>query len=252
MVVYGAETAFYSFDRDATRHYVMYFPANLKMIVPGGYGSYPVGSLGKLVKLEQNPEIYKRTFSLVTTSFTDYYFYIDSAEVYYGDVVKEIQKKPSVRDILFMKSNANIFDRLYLALTVLRNNDDDFHIIEYSKEKNAIFNDVHFQEDSFIKESIGLLYQKKFRDEQKSVQILYSSYDIGRNIGALLEGNGIRVNDLSTNLAKEKNCQIRIQENDTSETVMELSRYFQCPIRNGNTEVYDIIFILGDREKEWE
>jgi hypothetical protein len=253
IVVYGPETAFYSFDKNAARHYVMYFSPDLKMLVPGGYGRYPVGSLGKLANLEDKPSIFKRTFSLATTSFVDYYFYQDSEEVYYGAQMSDAQKKPKLRDLLFMSSNANILDRLYLVFTSLQNNDDDFHIIDYSQEKNKVFDDVYFQEDSFIKESIGLLFQKNYRDEQKSVQIQYLSYDVGRNVGALLEGNGIRVNDLSANLTKEMNCQIRVQDEDKgTDTARDLSRYFGCPIRIAATDVYDIIFVLGDKEKEWE
>jgi hypothetical protein len=37
-----------------------------------------------------------------------------------------------------------------------------------------------------------------------------------------------------------------------SQTAYDLSVFFHCPIKKGNTDVYDIIFILGDVEKEWE
>ena len=71
LVVYGPETAFYSIDRSENRHYVMYFPPDLKMQVPGGYGNYRVGSLGKLAKLDENPEIFKKTFAFSTVASVD-------------------------------------------------------------------------------------------------------------------------------------------------------------------------------------
>lgn len=252
-VFYGPETAFYSIDKQDARHYVMYFPADLKMQVPGGYGSYRVGSLGKLAKLDKNYDIFQKTFSLGTTSFVYYYFYNNSDAVYYGDEVPQESKKPKITDILFMQSNAGIFDRLYLALSFFQKNADDFKILNYQEKENKAQNDVYFQEDSFIKNSIGLLYQTIYRDEQKSVQIQYKSkYSAAQDLGSLLEGNGIRVNDLSIDINKRKDCVIIDSSDDFSQTTHDLSIFFHCPIQKGNTDVYDVIFVLGDKEKDWE
>lgn len=252
-VFYGQETVFYSIDKQNARHYLMYFPADLKMQVPGGYGSYRVGALGKLAKLDNRFDIFQKTFSLGTTSFVQYYFYEDVEDVYSGDTVPSEKKKPSVSDILFLKSNAQFFDRLYLMLTFMRKKADDFYIIAYEEKENKLLNDVFFQEESFIKESIGLLYQTQYRDEQKSVQIQYpKSYAVAQSIGSLLQGNGIRVSDISLDLDTQETCSIVESSNTISQTAADLSTFFNCPVKQGNTDVYDIVFVLGTVEKEWE
>ncbi len=253
IVMYGADSAFYSLDKKDTRHYAMYFAPDLKMQVPGGYGNYRVGSLGKLVNLENRPDLFGKTFSVATTTFVTYYFYPDSEELFYGNEVPTTKHEAKITDILLLKSNAGILDRLYLVFFFLGKNSEDFHIIDYSEKVNAIQNDVYFQEDSFIKESIGLLYQKLYRDEQKSIQILYNKdYNVANRISSLLEGNGIRVNDLSLDINRSKTCTIFESLNVHSSTARDLAEFFKCNLKNGPTDVYDIIFDLGNREGEWE
>ncbi len=250
---YGQETAYYSIDKKDARHYLMYFPADLKMQVPGGYGTYRIGSLGKLAKLDNNFDLLKKTFSIGTTSFVTYYFYEDVDTVFYGDTVPDERKKPRIQDIWFLKSNAGFFDKLYLTLTFLQKKKDEFYIIAYQERENKALNDVFFQEESFIKNSIGLLYQSQYREEQKSIQIQYTSlYDVAQSVGSLLEGNGIRVSDISLDLNKSKNCVIYESTDTFSRTAQDLSKFFNCPIVKKNTDVYDIIFVLGNDEKKWE
>ncbi len=253
ILFYGQETAYYSIDKKDARHYVMYFPADIKMQVPGGYGTYRVGSLGKLAKLDSNFELLKKTFSVGTTSFVTYYFYDDVDTVFYGNTVPEERKKPKISDIWFLKSNAGFFDKLYLTLTFLQKKKDEFYIIAYQEKENKALNDVFFQEESFIKNSIGLLYQSQYRDEQKSIQIQYAtSYDVAQSVGSLLEGNGIRVSDISIDLEKNKNCIIIESSEVPSRTSQDLAAFFNCPIQKRKTDVYDIVFILGNEEKSWE
>lgn len=252
-IFYSQETAFYSLDKTNARHYVMYFPADLKMQVPGGYGTYRVGSLGKLAKLDTNFDLLQNTFSIGTTSFVNYYFYEDSDTVFYGDTVPTEKKKPQISDIWFLKSNASFFDKLYLTLSFMQKKKDDFYIISYQEKENKALNDIIFQEESFIKSSIGLLYQAQYRDEQKSVQIQYpTSYTVAQSVGSLLEGNGIRVSDISLDLDKSKNCIILESSDIHSKTAKDLSAFFNCPIENKTTDVYDIILKLGNLEKDWE
>ncbi len=252
VVFYGQDTSFYSLDKKDARHYVMYFPADLKMQVPGGYGNYRLGSLGKLAKLDHNKAIYQRTFSIGTTSFVTYYFYPDSEEVYYGAQVPTEKRKPTITQLLTLNSNANFFDRLYLILSFTQKSNEDFHLIAYEEKENKLLNDILFQDESFIKKSIGLLYQTQYRDEQKSVQIRYpTSYSVAQSLGSLLEGNGIRVSDISLDLENHKACRIIENTAEVSKTAADLSQFFSCEIQKGNTDVYDIVFILGNIEKEW-
>src|SRR5690606_5876233 len=123
--------------------------------------------------LDHNKAIYQRTFSIGTTSFVTYYFYPDSEEVYYGAQVPTEKRKPTITQLLTLNSNANFFDRLYLILSFTQKSNEDFHLIAYEEKENKLLNDILFQDESFIKKSIGLLYQTQYRDEQKSVQIRY-------------------------------------------------------------------------------
>lgn len=252
-VVYGQSTAFYSVDKAETRHYMMYFYPDLKMQIPGGYDDYRVGSLGKLAKLDKKPDILRKTFAVATTSFVTHYFYPHAVMVYYGTKLPTKPKKPKLRDIWFMSSNASILDRLYISLIIFDKKDDDFHIIAYQSEKNTVQDDIFFEDNSFIKNSIGLLFQGRYRDEQKNIQIQYrKNYTVAAKLSSLLEGNGIRVNDLTLDMEKRKNCLIIENSRTFSETAKDLASYFGCPLSYGKTDVYDIIFVLGEVEHDWE
>ena len=256
MVIYGQQSALYSIDTNESRHYVLYFPPDLKMQVPGGYGNYRVGSLGKLAKLDGNQDIYRKTFAFATTAFVDYYFYPAGQEVYYGEKVSKTVTQPSFFDFIKYRSNASIVDRIYLLLTFFRINQADITLIDYLERTNSAKKDIFFQEESFKQESIGLLFQKKYRTEHKSVQILYDDrYQVAKNIASLLEGNGIRVNDISINFIDKKKCLLiedRPDSNQFSSTVVDMADYFDCSIVKGKTDVYDIIFVLGNIEDDWE
>ena len=117
--MYGPQTAFYSLDKQDTRNYVMYFYPDLKMQVPGGYGNYRTGSLGKLAKLDNKPELLAKTFSIATTSFVTIYYYPNTEDVYYGTDIQSKPQIPAMKDLLLMPGNAGIFDRIYLALTFI-------------------------------------------------------------------------------------------------------------------------------------
>ncbi|CAN5194201.1 hypothetical protein BH09PAT2_BH09PAT2_08400 [soil metagenome] len=252
-LIYGNQTAFYSLDVKDTRHYVMYFYPDLKMQIPGGYGDYRTGSLGKLALLDKNPEILTKTFSVATTSFVNLYFYPASEDVYYGTEIQKKPSAPSIKTILFMSGNAGFFDRLYLALWLLDKKNDDFKQIAYQSETNKIHNDVFFEDKSFIKNSIGLLFQKQYRDEQKNIQLQYAkNYNVADKVSTLLEGNGIRVNDITLDMKRSTTCSIVEDTNEHSRTAVDIANFFHCTLTKGKTDVYDIIFVLGTVEKNWE
>jgi len=252
ILVYGPSAKYYSIDSRDKIHYVITFSPELKVDVPGGYGKYRTGSLGKLVSLEKNPDIFKKTFSVTTSTFVHFYFYKQNDEIYYEDKSESEKFGPSIATILTGSSNASIFDRIYIAGIFLFNKADSFNKINYSEEKNTALDNVIFKDKSFIKDSLGLLYGKSYRDEQKSLQIKYSKvYKTAKRLGAMLEGNGIRVSDITyeKNLPK---CKIIEATSKNSNTAKDMSRYFNCPIEKGNTDVYDIIFVLGSLENTWE
>jgi hypothetical protein len=68
----------------------------------------------------------------------------------------------------------------------------------------------------------------------------------------MLEGNGIRVSDLTLKDTGTKRCEVIEQVAPHSATAHAIALFFNCTLKQGFTDVYDIIFVLGDREKDWE
>jgi len=251
IVFYGPATRYYSIDARDKQNYSIQFDPEVKVDVPGGYGQYRIGSLGKLVSLEKDPEIIKKAFSATTTTFVHYYFYQNGEGIYY-DNTQEEDVKPALKDLFFYSSNASFLDRIYLAF-LLSNINENYNKIRYRKETEEGLNDVLFQEKSFIQDSIGLLYNNDYREEQQTVQVLYrQNYSTAESVSSLLEGNGIRVSDINKNTSIN-DCKVVIGEGDElSRTAKDIARFFSCPIVIGKTDIYDILFVLGEKEGEWE
>lgn len=252
IIVYGQNVAYYSLAIQESRDYVVYFPPEMKVQVPGGYESYRVGSIGKLIKLDNNPDLYRKTFSLATSSFVNYYFYPDTVDVYYGEGTKENYAKLTLQDFFFMKSNASFLDRVYLAGFVLNKDLSKFRVLRYI-ETEKIRDDIFFEAEEFTKKSIGLFFQKTYRNEQKNIQIAYNNnYSTAESIGKMLEGNGIRISDITLNLQPKKHCIVRESSSIHSATAHHIAQFLDCQLITGKTDVYDIILELGDTEKVWE
>ncbi|MDA1316897.1 MAG: hypothetical protein O3B87_02625 [bacterium] len=252
IVLYGPETFYYSLDRANNRDYAIAFQPDLKIDVPGGYGMYRVGSLGKLADLDDDPNLIKNTFSLTTTTFVHYVFSNNTNEVYYGEEIPVLQK-PALKKILFEPSNASVLDRIYLVLMLLGDSASNYQPISFIEQKEAIFDDISFENELFFDESIGLLFQETYRDEHASIQILYTgTYATASRISDLLEGNGIRVSDISYDIDSNTNCMVIYSADNPSQTARDLGTQFGCTLRFGKTDVYDILFILGEIEQKWK
>src|SRR5438105_4409981 len=72
IVVLGQTPLLYSLDRTHSVDYLVSFYPDLKIQVPGGYGRYRFGALGKLIELTLDPDILKRSFSSATSTFTPF------------------------------------------------------------------------------------------------------------------------------------------------------------------------------------
>jgi hypothetical protein len=252
ILLYGPETFYYSLDRANNRDYAIAFQPDVKLDVPGGYGTYRVGSLGKLALLDDDPELIQNTFALATTTFVHYVFLEDADEVYYGEQIPEIQK-PSLKKILFGTSNASILNRIYLTLILVNDKADAYQRISFSEQKEAVFNDISFENKLFFKDSIGLLFQETYRDEHKSIQVLYpGKYTTAQRLSDLLEGNGIRVSDISYDIRQHDECAVVYSSDKESHTAHDIGSYFGCAVSPGKTDVYDILFLLGGVEEKWK
>jgi len=253
VLIYGGNTYFYSLDIKSKQHYYIPFPSALQVDVPGGYGRYRIGSLGKLSALDGNERLIQKTFSITTSSFVHFTFTPGSSDTIYDDELKEEIEKPSLINLLTYESNASFLDRLYLAIHLRAPQQNEFTRIAYREVEDEVLGSKSFQEDTFVKRSIGLLFQPTYRDEQKSTQILFSkSRPTAVRISQVLEGNGIRVSDISLETDTDVSCEVIYSDEEPPQTAIDMSRFFACPLRSGKTDIYDILVVLGEREGEWE
>ena len=152
LLIFEQNPVFLSLSTIGEANYILYLYPDLKLNIPGGFGYYRVGALSKLATLEKNPEIFNRAISGSTHLFLDFYFYPKKIEIYYGTGNKPQTIELSIRNILFDKSNANFFDKLYLAYKTLTLNKKDLNKLKsfevLNKNKDTVFDTKRF-EDSY-------------------------------------------------------------------------------------------------------
>ena len=249
IVFYGENTRFFSLDKKNIS-YIIYFPSNIKLLIPGGYGDYRVGSLGKLLRLEKKPEILSRTFSSATSSFVDLYFYPKKDEIYYGEE-KEIGDFPSFKEIFLSLGNANLIDRIYIFSAFFKKN-----YFQYQKINNLPLKEEKgekiFDRESFYRNNVGLFFNLYYRKLGKNLQIVYhKSYPTASVISEILEGDGIRVVDLSEGERKGQ-CQVLTKKDQLANPIInQLTSFFHCQKAVSEPTVSDIILELGSLENEW-
>jgi hypothetical protein len=246
LVFYGPKTVVYSLSLNNDLTYLIYYPVNLSLLVPGGYGFYRVGALGKLIFLEKEPNLFKRIFSASNSFFIDLYFYPKKDEIYF-DEKNDKKIWPTLTDLFFNQSNANFIDRLLTFYYLWLKKPSFYQTISISNQKK-------FDQNDFFKKNIGTFYKKIYRQENLTIQILYNrNYQTAKLLAQILEGEGIRVVDLSQKkLDSNKPCAIITALKTVVQTVKDIRRFFSCDFRTGATSVSDIIINLGKLEKDWE
>lgn len=249
VVFYGERTRFYSLDRKNIS-YLLFFSNLVKVIVPGGYGKYKVGAIGKLASLEKKPDIVKRTFSAMTSSFVDLYFYQKKTVTYYDNT--DLKQTPTFKEIFLTNSNANLIDKLFLLHIFLTNGKENFQVIDLGPFESGSENNI-FDQNAFYKKIQGSFFQKSYRNNDINVQIIYaSSYKTAQLISQMIEGEGIRVVDLSNQNKILSSCLLVANKNTImTKTYQHLADFLKCKTQIGETTVSDIIIKLGDLEKEW-
>lgn len=251
VVFYGSNTRIISIGLDDGVNYYIPLSNDLKLLVPGGYGYYRVGGLGKLVELEKKPEIFKKTFSANFANFTRYYFYPKKTMISFGSNNSNNLHMPSIMEFLFEQSNASLFDRFYLHLLISGKNRYSFKIIDDLFETTTKDGSLVSQ-DTFIKTYQGNFYETTYRNEKRNVQVIYTkSYQTAKNIAQIIEGEGIRVVDLSEIEKSVSGCSVIEDRDIFSDTAKELAGFFDCRLEKGKTQIFDIIVKLGDLENKW-
>ncbi len=251
VVFYGEKTALYSWGKTNGVNYFLPMYSDLKILVPGGYGYYRVGALGKLISLEKKPELLTRAFSSTVSNFVNYYFYPKGNSIYYGKTPAPIVYFPSFYQIWFSPSNTSFIDKFYFWLIFTFAKRSDFISLETYPTK-SLGQEILLDEENFAKRYQGLFYYKTYRDEKRVVQIIYTKeYDSAVTVSRILEGVGIRVVDISQQNKQPKVCAIYEGETSFSQTAQDLSRFFHCKLVKGKTGVSDIILELADVEALW-
>lgn len=251
IIFYQQRPVFLSLGLTDNVHYLGFFDNDLLVLVPGGYGRYKIGSLGKLASLEKKPAVIQRTFSSITSSYVDLYFYPKKVAIYSSSNQGFYIPRLRISQLIGGNyvTNSNFFDRLYLFFFLIDKNKSNFSLLGFNgkvDEKNR------FLEEAFFSQYQGYFYQKSFRQERKKIKIFYNKYSSAQVLNRILEGEGIKVVDLIPYDKTGENCQIIEQSNEDSLTVSFLAESLRCQIRR-QKGVGDIHLILGRRlEGEWE
>lgn len=251
ILVYGQDSRVYSIDTRGNNHYIIHFAPDERIGVPGGYGYYRVGALGKLVALQKDDQIMGKAFSVASSSFVTHYFYPPDGAIYNGQKVSGDIVMPTVAELFSYRSNANIFDRLYLSLHFGQVKKNDYLLLRSRGDSQDRKGMRVFVPENFSKETEGYIYNTTYRDERKTVQLIYTEdYNSARDIANILEGNGIRVVDIKKLDREHSKCTISdVSESDTSRAI---GRFFGCSFKAGRSQVSDILFDMRGIEQMWQ
>lgn len=255
LIFYQEQPVFVSIGRKDKVHYLIQFNPEIKISVPGGYGYYKIGALGKLVYLEKKPEIIQKAFSENISLFIDYFFIPQEQKIYSleGERKDEIRYPNMTFRQLFSlgyKTNTNIFDRVWLLMFFLTKRGIDYNVISPETYTKKDF----FQSSDFFSRYQGFFYRQTFRLEKKTVQVMYNNFKIAKSLGRMIEGEGIRIVDF-TQSEKERKEECLVIENSEkpSQTAIFLADKLSCLWKKGEVNLADINLILSQElEKKWE
>lgn len=251
VVFYGPTTVFYSLGRGENINYFFRVPSNVEIEIPGGYGYYRTGALGKLISLERKSDILKKSFSAASSTFVDLYFYPHENSIYYGEKNSK-SLLPTLATIFMCNSNANLLDKALLWFFFLQKSSNQYKELSELPQKKE-HNRAQFDREAFFNQFQGFFYNKTYRNLNDRVQILYTkNYKTALLMSNILEGEGIQVIDLSQTESLEKGCKVIYNAQKLNDpTPKDMQRFFGCSLVKGETPVSDIILILGSLEKEW-
>lgn len=254
IVFYSDKPIFMSLGLSDNIHYNSTLQNDWKILVPGGYGYYKVGAIGKLAQLEKDVDLVSRAFSSAYSNTTDYYFVSNKSDIYI-DLIKS--NDDVIGDLNFFKNiffngyttNANILDKIYIFFSLAPKRNSDFSSVDLGicLDKEGVV-----KEDICMKKYQGYFYQESLRNEAKNIQLYYQSYSSAAMLSRILEGEGVRVVDYSQASNKPSKCEIVENSPIHSATANFLSNYFKCDLKVGKVNIADIRFVLGaELEKKW-
>jgi len=260
VIFYDEKPMLLSFGLTDEVNYIMSPNHGQAVQVPGGYGQYPTASLGRLAEIEHDPALIQRAFSSAISGYVDYYVAPETSKIY---------KQPSEEDpdprferfrllrLIFaptVQTNMNIFDKIHIAMTISKKRQSDFIVLNPVSKPDKDQDSVEFYEKGFQKKYKGFFFHQSLREEGLSVKILYDSYSAAVILSRVIEGEGIRVVDLSQlDEAGTERCTIQHALKKPTKTVQFLSKQFNCVVEESEVEGSDIIMSLGSQiEEEWK
>lgn len=253
IVLYGKQTTFLSLGLRDNVSYRIIYPADLKIVVPGGYGFYRIGALGKLQALQNDLTLIQRSFSQATSTMVQYYFVFPENDIFYGNNTDSSSIISQIKLFMTGTSNASFLDRIYLTLFFAQKKETvwkDLSLIEVQKEGESILD-----QEATTRKWQGYLFDAAIRRENATIQVLYtSSFEAAQSVASILDGSGVRVSDVQSKPSKPASCLLTVGNTSLmqSVTVVSLQTFFHCPIETGNTGIYDILFSIGGIEKNWK
>lgn len=233
-------------------HYKVKVPAEVKLRVPGGYGIYKAGAIHRLAELEKKPYILHEVGTYFASSFIDGYV-VPSTESLPGGGISLASL------ILKSQSSFSTLDKLFIAWLAFNTEDESIKEIDiFTKEESQ---DLLLDYKDLQKSLQGILYHREFRDEGKTVKILYlQSGQAGEALAAILEGSGIRVGDIgyTTQIdhANEERCVVYESAQTHSLAALKIASYFECDLRSeskSEASGYDILLVMPKGfEAKWD
>lgn len=259
VVFYSKRPFLLSFGLADNVDYVVSFDNDHKVLVPGGYGRYAIGSIGKLSQLEKRPELISQAFSSITSSFVDWYFLPNNVAVYdlLDEDSQDFSKKLFIKTIFDRqtKTNAKFFDKLYLSYLIFNHRRQDFIVVSASSIKTEN-NEKIFSETSFSRKVNGFFFQKSLREESAEVKLYYTSYSAAQNLSRVMQGSGIRVVDLeNSTLAGGEECTLVYDQNSTAykKTARYLKKRLNCNLKPGTVKGATLaIYLNREIETIWQ
>lgn len=258
IVMYGPEPVLISVGLTDGVHYVIPFSHEDSVTVPGGYGRYRVGALGKLAHLEKDPELITRTFSSMISAYVDYSIAPKDTRIY----SKTSDEQPAFDALTVLKQvfsshysfDGNVFDKLYLVYTLAQYRAQDFAVLKGTFKEDAE-GDIIFSEKRFLKKYRGFFYHQSLRDEAEEIRLVYVSYSSAVTLARIIEGQGVRVVDLTedSHISPPQGCRVTTSKEELTKTVHYLANIFGCSTHMGKVEGADTEVVLGARlSDKWE
>lgn len=260
IVFYGEYVTLISFGITDSVNYIVSFDNEDRVSIPGGYDRYALGSLGRLAEIEKDPDLLKRAFSSMISGYVDFYTFHKNAPVYDAtdseapsynrtDLIKTIMSREN-------HSNMSFFDKLYVSFLIARRRQQDFVSLKNVSVLNEKDDVYDFSERGFQKKYEGFFFHQLIREESLDVQMIYKSAKSAQTLARVIEGQGIRVVDLSlyTEDKMPKRCILIMHKDvESTHTVRFLKRKFDCTIKEGVIEGSDIQMIAGlELEEAWK